>query len=252
MVLADRCRSGHLHGAVEPVPGPAGSPRKDSGRLAGRTGAARQIPGEHLGEVGEPRRRQPRVEAVLCLEARGGAVLVDPLLDRSDHEIGVLERQPAPEREKLDVGIPGSTQHGPELGELVAQRVGDRAVQDRAVDRQGSSQPPGGHSGVVDGHVVSGAGGGDGREQSLRLGRDVRLHDLARGPHPPRLARRRSAREDRPLDAHRVGRTLSALALSGARSGRWALLCCRSTVDQEVEPCRRADDSSCCSSPPWR
>ena len=154
-----------------------------------------QVLRQRRDELREPRRRQPGVHPVLREEAGGGAVLVDPPLDRADDEAGVLVREPAPQRVALDVGVPGGAEHVPELGQLVAHRIGDLAIQHRAVHRQGRAQPSGGHPGVVHGVVVPVPHAGDRGEQPLGLGGDVRLHDLARGSHLSSLARRPASRE---------------------------------------------------------
>ena len=221
-------RRGDLHRAVEAVPRapcPAGQER---GGLACRPWPVRQVLGERRDELGEPRRRQPGVETVLRGDACGGAVLVDPLLDRADDEGRVLVREPAPQRVMLHVGVAGGPEHVPEVRQLGAQRIGDLTVEDRPVHGQRRAQPPRGDTGVVDRVVVARPRAGDRREQPLDLGRDVRLHDLARGSHPSSLARRPIARAPR-RTAER-GRSAAVHLPEGPGSARSPLVCCRSSA----------------------
>ena len=165
-------------------------------------------------------------------EAGGGAVLVDPLLDGPTTSRGVLVREPAPQRVALDVGVPGGAEHVPELGQLVAQRIGDLAVQHRAVHGQGRAQPPGGHPGVVHGVVVPVPHRRGPRRAAARPG-------SRRTPARPR-PRIPSVEPGTPPGVPRAPRGLSRAARQAVRPVVPRML---SVVrDQEVDPCRWADD----------
>ncbi|WP_421741956.1 hypothetical protein [Cellulomonas sp.] len=94
----------------------------------------RQRCAEAVDESAEPFGRQPALEEVEREHPCRGAVLVDALDDRADDEHGILGGQLAQQLLPFDVGVPGRTEHAPEVSELAAQRVGDGPVEHGPID----------------------------------------------------------------------------------------------------------------------